>query len=187
MFLALVLRLVSAGSAGTPAEPQVVAAASTILEVRAAADRIRALPLSGPTHGERSKEEIDAAVSHQLVARVRALLDLERLVSGMGEADAGRTEALVLLALALEAFGTDLRGAYVPIYLTPKERREYQLELAERAWPQEAKALQVWQVVLDASAGSGGSPAGGTADTQAQAAAAIARLRAKDRTKGKKD
>lgn len=179
--LALVLHLVSAGSAlaGTPAEPQVVAADSRIMEVRAAADRIRALPLSGPTHGERSKEEIDAAVSRQLVAKARALIDLERLVSGMGEADAGRTEALVLLALALEAFGTDLRAAYVPIYLTPKERKEYQLELAERARPQEAKALQVWEIVLDASAGVGP----GAAEIHAQAVAAIARLRAKDKAK----
>lgn len=177
--LALVLHLVSAGSAlaGTPAEPQAVAADSTIMEVRAAADRMGALPLSGPTHGERSKEEIDGAVSRQLVARMRALLDLERLVSGMGEADAGRTEALVLLALAFEAFGTDLRAAYVPIYLTPKERKGYQLELAERARPQEAKALKVWELVLDASAGSA------AADIHAQAVAAIARLGAKDGTK----
>lgn len=179
--LALVLRLASAGSAlaGTPVEPGVVAELPTIVQVRAAADRIHALPLSGPTHGERSKEEIDAAVSRELVARVRAQVDLERLVTGMSGTDPDRIEGLILLALALEAFGSDLRGAYVPIYLTAKERKGYRLELAERALPQEAKALRVWEIVLDASVGVGP----GAADIHAQAVAAIARLGAKDGTK----
>lgn len=168
--LALLLRLMSPGLA---AEPEIVAADSILVEVRAAADRI--LPLSGPTHGERSKEEIDAAVSRELVARVRALFDLERLVTGMSETDPGRTEALVLLALALEAFGSELRAAYVPTYLTPKERKGYRLELAERALPHEAKALQVWEIVLDSSVGVG--------PDAAEAQAAIARLKAKNLTK----
>lgn len=144
----------------------------TLASVQAAAATLEALPLSGPTGGERSKADIDAVVAAQLTAKAKALFTLEKLTMAVDAADPQRLDALALYAACLEHFAADLRRAYVPSYLTREEREQYQLELAERARPLLQKALRVWQLVLDAS----GSP--DRASTHAQAAVAILRLQA---------
>lgn len=160
--------------AEAPVQPEVAAAATAtkLEELQAKAHALDALPLSGPSQGERTEEAITAAVSAQLVAKARALMDLERAVSSVGASSPGRAEALAIYARALEAFATDLRGAYVPSYMSRKERAEYSAALADRALPPEQKALLVWTQVVDAS------QAPELATLHAQAGVAVERLKA---------
>lgn len=146
------------------------AAPTPLAAVQAAAEALRALPLSGPSHGEQTPEAITPVVSAQLVAKARALLGLERLVGAVGASDPERVDVLVVYAQALEDFATDLTGSYVPAYLRGQERDAYRAELAERAVPHLRKALQVWQLVVAATE----SPEWG--NTHAAAVNAVARL-----------
>jgi hypothetical protein len=154
-------------------DPESVDAAPSqtpLASVQAAAAALRALPLSGPSHGEQTPEAITAVVSAQLVAKARALLSLDRLVGAVGASDAQRVDVLVIYAEALEAFAADLHGSYVPAYLRGQERDSYRAELAERAVPHLRKALQIWQLVVSATE----SPEWG--NTHAAAVNAVARL-----------
>jgi len=137
---------------------------SPLAAVQAAADALRALPLSGPTHGEQTPEAVTAVMSAQL--------SLERLVGAVGASDAQRVDVLLVYAEALEGFAADLSGSYVPAYLRGQERDAYRAELAERAVPHLRKALQVWQLVVSATE----SPESG--NTHAAAVKAVARLEA---------
>lgn len=163
-----------------PVSVEAAPSQSPLAAVQAAAEALRALPLSGPSGGERTQEAITAAVSAQLVAKARALLSLERLVGAVGASDAQRVDVLLIYAEALEGFAADLRGAYVPAYLRGQERDAYRAELAERASPPERRALQVWQLVVTATE----SP--DWAYTHAHAVAAVARLQAKVAPKPKR-
>lgn len=160
--------------AEAPVPPEVTAAeiATKLEDLQAKADALDALSLSGPSQGERTEEAITAAVSAQVVAKARALADLERAVSSVGASSPGRAEALAIYARSLEAFATDLRGAYVPTYLARKERAEYSAGLADRARAPDQKALLVWKQVADAS------QAPELATLHAQAGVAVERLTA---------
>ena len=145
---------------------------SPLAAVQAAADALRALPLSGPSHGKQTPEAVTAVVSAQLVAKARAMLSLERLVGAVGASDPQRVDVLLIYAEALEGFAADLSGSYVPAYLRGQERDAYRAELAERAVPHLRKALQVWQLVVSATE----RPEWG--NTHAAAVKAVARLEA---------
>ena len=154
-------------------DPESVDAAPSqtpLASVQAAAAALRALPLSGPSHGKQTPEAVTAVVSAQLVAKARAMLSLERLVGAVGASDPQRVDVLLIYAEALEGFAADLSGSYVPAYLRGQERDAYRAELAERAVPHLRKALQVWQLVVSATE----SPEWG--NTHAAAVNAVARL-----------
>jgi serine/threonine protein kinase len=143
----------SAG-AGTPAKAAPSAGPATIDSVRAASARFLKLDISGPGSRTLDRKEADRILTAQLVAKRKALADLEKSAGEVINAGeyASSIDALVLLAEANENFAHSLEVSYVPAYLSDDQRSLYRQALEDNAYPARAKAIAAWSAVVDKTA-----------------------------------
>ncbi|MCK6506560.1 tetratricopeptide repeat protein [Myxococcota bacterium] len=120
-------------------------------EAKAVLDRYLALKMSGTTSTNR--KQIDKALADQLVAKAKALQEVEAtygeiLKTGSGEW--GLASATTLgQAYENMAFTLNCKNSYVPTYLTEDQKELYCMSLEDKAYVQVEKAAAAYSLALE--------------------------------------
>ena len=115
-------------------------------------DSYAALQISGPK-GKVSRTQEDKILTDQLVAKGKALQEVEKTYAAIIQTGAGEwgLAALVQLGRAYENMGESLDKSHIPSYLTDDQIEFYRMDLADRIYPQEEKAVAAYSAALEKS------------------------------------
>ena len=133
---------------GEPDEHEAAeASAAYIAEMRF----VLAAPVLERYRSARIVGESDRALERALVQKVAALREVESALTGVvstGDGTWGLT-ALVTLGDAYADMAEGLRASERPEYLNERQRRIYDLEIEDRAYLQEEKAVRAYELALE--------------------------------------
>ena len=115
-------------------------------------DAYAALKISGPK-GKVSRKQEDKILTDQLVAKGKALQEVEKTYAAIIQTGAGEwgLAALVQLGRAYENMGESLENSHIPSYLTNDQIEFYRMDLEDRIYPQEEKAVAAYSAALEKS------------------------------------
>jgi len=111
-----------------------------------------ALEITGAGDGASQSRE-DKALKDSLQKKAKALNETEQAFSAVVKtgADEWGLAALVSLGKAYENMGQSLRGGDVPNYLTESQREMYVMAIEDKAYVQDEKAVNAYQLALEKS------------------------------------
>ncbi len=109
------------------------------------------LEIRGIGKGSRKRE--DKALVDSLGKKAKALVDVEALFTEVVNLGAGEwgLASLVALGKAYENMGRTLRTGDAPYYLTEDQLEIYNMQIEDRAYVQEEKAVNAYKLALDKS------------------------------------
>ncbi len=115
-------------------------------------DAYQKLKISGPK-GRVSRKQEDKILTDQLIAKGKALQEIEVTYAAIINTGAGEwgLAALVQLGRAYENMAETLDTSHVPSYLTDDQIEFYRMDLEDRIFPQEEKAVAAYSAALDKS------------------------------------
>lgn len=115
-------------------------------------DRYLSLEIKGKGKGASRKAE-DKALVDSLGKKAKALVDAEAAFTEIVQLGAGEwgLAALVALGKAYENMATTLRTGDAPYYLTDDQLEIYVMQLEDKAYVQEEKAVKAFQLSLEKS------------------------------------
>lgn len=138
---------------GGAAGPQTEFVAEMMFELAAPAlDAYTAMRIKGPGKGSSQKAE-DKALIDSLSKKAKALVDVEKTfteVVGTGAGEWGLA-SLVALGKAYENMAESLRTGDNPSYLTSDQVEIYKMQIEDKAYVQEEKAVNAYKLALDKS------------------------------------
>ena len=110
------------------------------------------LEISGPK-GRVSQNQENKILTDQLVAKGKALQEIEATYAAIISTGAGEwgLAALVQLGKAYEDMAETLDTSHVPSYLTDDQVEFYRMDLEDRIFPQEEKAVAAYSAALEKS------------------------------------
>lgn len=112
-----------------------------------------AMKVDGPGSRRLTRAQTDRLLGEQLVAKVRAMSELEKTYAAVvetGAADWG-LGALARVGSAYENLGTTVIASWIPDYLTPEQEELYRERLEDIAWAQVEKATVAYVATLSRS------------------------------------
>ncbi|MFZ5477147.1 MAG: tetratricopeptide repeat protein [Myxococcota bacterium] len=112
-----------------------------------------AMKIDGPGDKKLPQKQADKILKDQLVAKVKAMGEVEKTYTNIIGTGAGEwgLAALVKLAQAYENLSDSLKGSYVPTYLTADQKELYTMALEDKAFPQIEKAAAAYDSALQKS------------------------------------
>lgn len=103
--------------------------------------------------GNLSRKKEDKALLDSLVAKGKALQAIEAKYAEIVNTGAGEwgLAALINLGKAYENMGDSLMNSHIPSYLTDDQVEFYMMNLEDKAYPQEEKAVEAYALALQTS------------------------------------
>ncbi|GDX81614.1 hypothetical protein LBMAG42_34250 [Deltaproteobacteria bacterium] len=111
------------------------------------------LRIDGPGDRPLPGQKVDRVLSAQLVAKARAMQEVEATYTDVIEIGsvAWAMESLVRQGQAQEQFADTIERSYVPAYLTAAQQEIYRMKLQDMAWQMRQKAAAFYVAALDKS------------------------------------
>jgi tetratricopeptide (TPR) repeat protein len=116
-------------------------------------DAYMAMKVSGPGDKKLPQKQLDKLLTGQLVAKVKAMGEVEKTYTSIISTGAGEwgLAALGKLGAAYENLSESLKNSYIPAYLTDDQKDLYKMALEDKAYPQIEKAIAAYSAALDKS------------------------------------
>jgi tetratricopeptide (TPR) repeat protein len=137
----------------TTAVSDTCAAQILFLRAEPAYQAYLALPIDGPGDRKLAPRQIDGLLRAQLLAKVRAMNEIERTytaVMGTGSGEWGLA-ALARIGAAYENLSATLAASYVPTWLTEEQQDLYRMGIADMIFAQNDKAATAYSAALQRS------------------------------------
>ena len=108
------------------------------------------MKIDGPGDKKLPEKQVNKLLKDQLVAKAKALAEVDKTYTAIVGIGAGRTglAALVRLGQAYEDMAEALQKSYVPSYLTEDQKELYRMALEDRAYPMIEKAVAAYSAAL---------------------------------------
>ncbi len=112
-----------------------------------------AMKISGPGDKKLNQKQTDKLLTDQLVAKVKAMGEVEKTYTAIIGTGAGEwgLAALARLGTAYENLSESLKSSWIPTYLTADQKELYTMALEDKAYPQIEKAAAAYSAALEKS------------------------------------
>lgn len=109
-----------------------------------------AMDISGPGRSVSQSKE-DKILKEQLLGKAKTLQEIEVTFSNIIAVGAGEwgLASLVTLGKAYDNMGATLENSHIPSYLTDDQAEIYKMQLEDRAYVQEEKAVNAYKLALE--------------------------------------